>query len=125
VGLGVVIIIATTLNSLRLKNILAVPLIKLIGKVSYGIYLCHTIMLALFTPMLIYWLNQFGVTNTVIVLTLAFISTATGSIIIAYILHRLVELRFIAIGKKVNELISSALKKPNKTSLSEVSGADV
>jgi peptidoglycan/LPS O-acetylase OafA/YrhL len=102
VGLGVYLIIAVVLNSNRLKLVLCHPAVNLIGRVSYGIYLCHTIMLAIFTPMLIYWFNQHDVTNTIIVIGISFVCTVCGSIIIAYILHRVVELNFITIGKKVN-----------------------
>ncbi len=99
VGLGSVIIIICAMYSHRLRKILNVPLMRIIGKSSYGIYLCHTIILVIFTPMAIYYLNCYGITNTPFILTFAVVFTTAFSILIAYILHHLIELPFIRLGK--------------------------
>ena len=99
VGLGSVIIIICAMYSHRLSKILNVPVMRIIGKSSYGIYLCHTIILTIFTPMAIYYLNKYGITSAPFIVTFAIVFTTVFSILVAYILHYLIELPFIRLGK--------------------------
>jgi peptidoglycan/LPS O-acetylase OafA/YrhL len=100
VGAGSVIIILSALHSVRLRKMLSAPLMSAIGKSSYGIYLCHTLILTVFTPMLIYWLNNHGIINSWVIITTGLVFTITVSILLAFILHHLIELPFIRWGKR-------------------------
>ncbi|MBP6731799.1 MAG: acyltransferase [Chitinophagales bacterium] len=106
IGAGVVLIISCVLSSTRLQQLLNLWPVKLIGKVSYGIYLVHTLVMVFITPFFIRWLNDMGITGFLTVLIPAFIVTIATSIIIAVVLHYLVELPCIRLGKKLNMRIN-------------------
>jgi exopolysaccharide production protein ExoZ len=106
------IIISCVLNSDRLKKILAFPPIHLLGKVSYGMYLCHTIIMVFFTPLLLRALNNAGFTNWPILTAMAAIFTIGGTVALSYILYKCVEIPFIKLGKKV----TSAMRAKNAVS---------
>lgn len=111
IGTGVVLIISCVLSSNRLKQMLSLWPLKWIGKVSYGIYLVHTLVMVFITPPFISWLNNMGITATLPVLIPACLITIGSSAVIAIALHYVVELPGIRLGKKLNSLINKLAVK--------------
>lgn len=114
IGLGVIMILVGVLNSNRVKKILMIPVLKLLGKTSYGLYLSHMIVMIVFTPHLLSWLNSLGFYAKYPLLLIALSSTVIVAVFLAWILRHLVELRGIQFGRKVSSAYQTLFfKKSN------------
>ena len=100
IGTGVVMILVAVLHSTTLKKILNLWLIKLAGKISYSIYLCHFIVFVIVTPLVLKGLNDMGVMNHLLLVIVATVVTLVGTMLLSYIFYHTVELRGIEWGKK-------------------------
>ena len=98
-GIASFIFIAAILNSPKAQKILRHRFLLFLGKISYGIYLCHWVLV---TDIFIYWDNitpHFPNTKVAFIVVLCIYSLTT--ILLATILHYAVELPFISLGKRL------------------------
>lgn len=101
-SIGSTMLLVVLLYSKKLQVVFNLRLLRVLGKFSYSIYMCHIIILAVVTPHVIFILNQWSVSSLNLILTLALISTILASLILSVILFYLVELPCIKVGKYFN-----------------------
>jgi peptidoglycan/LPS O-acetylase OafA/YrhL len=102
IGLGVLLIIISVFNSVRLTRILNKSMMLLMGRISYSLYLSHLIVLVMLTPSFILGLNKIGVTSSLIILPLTIAFTIICAVGLAYILYNYVEVWSIKSGRIVS-----------------------
>lgn len=106
-GFGSFIMIAWLITSERMQRLLSNRVLLFAGKISYGIYLAHWVVVDFVNGKMDAWLPAFPGFRTgfVVMALLALVLT----LIIAALLHYLVELPFIRLGKRLTAKIRPGL----------------
>ncbi len=107
---GSFIILTSVICSDKLQRILNHAVLRFFGKISFGLYLFHYIIILAIVPFFIKYLNAMGLENipTVKIITFSFVISTTS--LLSYIMYYLVERTFIKVGRNVNSLLSSKYK---------------
>jgi peptidoglycan/LPS O-acetylase OafA/YrhL len=111
IGFGVVLILAISLNSATLKSILHHSIMRLLGRISYSIYLCHYLLLILIIPRIVLMLNNAGMSDRSTIILIAFLSTLALTFGLSYLLYYTVERFGMSMGKKVISLYAATFNK--------------
>ncbi len=100
-GFAAFVFIIAIIQSKKVKQLLEHSIMRYIGKISYGIYLMHwLIVLALFDNW-DYFLGLFG--STELTFTILLIGCLACTLISATIVHYAIELPFIRMGKRITQ----------------------
>lgn len=99
--LGASLMLVIVLNATSVKKILSFRPLAFLGKVSFGLYLTHFFVLIFLVPYFIHFLNNKGVVNTHLVLSLAFLFLVIVSVGVSTLLYFLIEVPFIKLGKEL------------------------
>jgi peptidoglycan/LPS O-acetylase OafA/YrhL len=100
-GVGGYLLLLFVFISEKMKRILNTQFIRVIGRLSYAIYLVHGAVLIFVVPRLIVIINNIGVVNTYAVWTLALIGLLLVTLLAATILNKYVEIPFVKFGNKM------------------------
>jgi peptidoglycan/LPS O-acetylase OafA/YrhL len=109
-GLGSFLILLYCFTSIRLQKILNLHFFKFIGKISYGIYLTHLIVLIFLTPIFIDYLNYFDIKNVYIVWFVSLLFLLFITIAFSYFVTIFVE---VPIAKLGNNMIKKSISDKN------------
>jgi peptidoglycan/LPS O-acetylase OafA/YrhL len=109
-GFGSFLILLYCFTSTRLQKILNLHFFKFIGKISYGIYLTHLIVLIFLTPIFIGYLNYFGIKNAYIVWFVSLLFLLFVTTVFSYFVTIFVE---VPIAKFGNNMIKKSISDKN------------
>lgn len=99
-GLGSFLILLYSLSFKQFSSFLSKSFFKLLGRLSYSIYLVHVIVLIYFVPKFINSLNEFEIYNKYLIWILSLFFLLALTIIFSFILTKLVELPIVKYGGK-------------------------
>ena len=105
-GLASFVFIVAIIQSKKAQRFLEQKLLVFIGKISYSIYLLHTFSISI---IYLYLLPLVTIQNHVLLILVAFSAYAVLTILLASMLHRFVELPFMAVGKRITGKMKSSL----------------
>ena len=100
-GVGGYLLLLFVFISEKAKKILHIHFIRLLGRLSYTIYLVHGAVLIFVIPRLIIIINNFGIVNTYVVWALALIGLLLVTLLAATILNKYVETPLVNYGNKM------------------------
>jgi peptidoglycan/LPS O-acetylase OafA/YrhL len=100
-GVGGYLLLLFVFISEKTKRILHLQFIKLIGRLSYAIYLVHGAVLIFVVPRLIVIINKIGIVNTYVVWALALIGLLLVTLLAATILNKYIEIPLVKFGNKM------------------------
>lgn len=106
---GSFIILAFVICSEKTQKILNHSVLRFFGKISFGLYLFHYMIILAIVPFFIKYLNMAGLNDIPAVKILSFCFVIASTCILSYIMYYLVEKTFIKMGKNVNSLLSSKI----------------
>jgi peptidoglycan/LPS O-acetylase OafA/YrhL len=106
-ALGSALLLLNTMASARSKNLLNLPLLRYVGKISYSIYLLHFAVLFTATPRFLVWLDA-SPKWFVPAWWLGLLFTIVGSIAVSALSYRWVEMPSMAIGKRLSRRFDAA-----------------
>jgi peptidoglycan/LPS O-acetylase OafA/YrhL len=109
-GLGSFLILLYCFTSIRLQKILNSHFFKFIGKISYGIYLTHLIVLIFLTPIFIDYLNYFDIKNVYILWFVSLLFLLFITIAFSYFVTIFVEVPMAKFG---NNMIKKSISDKN------------
>ncbi|MBS1645010.1 MAG: acyltransferase [Bacteroidetes bacterium] len=100
-GIASFVFLAFLIRSRKAQQVLMLPLLRFLGKISYGIYLMHWLVVCIIFD---YWdyFSKFFPSQKTAFLGMCIICVFV-SILLAYIIHHTVELPFIKMGKRFTE----------------------
>lgn len=107
---GSFIILTSVICSERLQRILNHSVLRFFGKISFGLYLFHYIIILAIVPFFIQYLNMAGLNDIPAIKILSFCFVIASTSILSYIMYYLVERTFIKVGRTINSLLSSKFK---------------
>lgn len=107
---GSFFILTSVICSERLQKILNHSVLRFLGKISFGLYLFHYIIILAIVPFFIKYLNTMGLDNipSIKIITFSFVIIATS--ILSYVMYYLVERTFIKVGRNINSMLTSKFK---------------
>ncbi|MEO6832561.1 MAG: acyltransferase family protein, partial [Chitinophagaceae bacterium] len=106
-GLASFVFLAFILRNKATQRVLMQPVLRFMGKISYGIYLMHWLVVCIIYDHWNFFLKFFpSVTVTFVVMGVACLGVST---LLAYILHVAVELPFIKIGKRIGAKMKAGI----------------
>lgn len=97
-GIGAFLVLLYSLSSNKLQKFLNFKAFVFIGRISYGIYLTHMIVLISIIPGVVVTLENLGFNNQYTILGIAFIVLLILTFLISYFLTRFVEIPMARIG---------------------------
>jgi peptidoglycan/LPS O-acetylase OafA/YrhL len=100
-AIGAALILVIAVCSPKAQKILNMSMMQFIGKISFGIYLVHIIVLLCLTPFLMSIMNGAGLTNIYLIGGIVFPITLLVTYLISFLLYLSIEKPFISIGKTV------------------------
>jgi peptidoglycan/LPS O-acetylase OafA/YrhL len=100
-GVGGYLLLLFVFISEKMKIILNTQFIRVIGRLSYAIYLVHGAVLIFVVPRLIVIINNIGIVNTYAVWALALIGLLLVTLLAATILNKYVEIPWVKFGNKM------------------------
>jgi peptidoglycan/LPS O-acetylase OafA/YrhL len=106
-SIGSAIIVIIALCSSLAQRLLNISFLQFMGKISYGIYLLHLIVLFCLTPLVMHFLNNAGLLNVYLIDIIAFLITVMTTYCISFLLYVLIEKPFIVWGKMLAVFISN------------------
>jgi peptidoglycan/LPS O-acetylase OafA/YrhL len=103
-GFGSCVLLVYCLSFEFLKRSLNNSILKFIGRISYSIYLVHSIVLIYIVPYFIHFLNSINMQNIYAIHLVTLFVLFGACIIFSYLLNRIIEKPFVSLG---NELLIS------------------
>ena len=104
-GIGASLLLVWLMASPRAQAFLELRGFQFLGRVSYSLYLVHFIVLLTLAQYSIHWANGIGI-DGLASYWLAFAVTISGSLVLAAICYRFVEVPAIALGKSLSDRIA-------------------
>jgi peptidoglycan/LPS O-acetylase OafA/YrhL len=100
-GLGSFLILLYSLNFDFIKSTLNKPFFIFLGRISYSIYLIHTVVLIYLIPKFILLLNKYEIYNKYLIWFLSMIFLLTTTIVVANLLTNTIEKSFVKLGNNL------------------------
>lgn len=106
-GLASFVFLAFILRNKAVQRILMQPVLRFMGKISYGIYLTHWLIVCIIYDYWDFFLKFFpSVKVTFVVMGLVCFAVST---LLAYLIHITIELPFIKIGKRITARMKAGI----------------
>jgi len=110
-SLGCVLILLTSMASERIQSLLHLRPMIFLGQISYSVYLLQFIVILCLLPPWVHWLNTLGIGRTLWLLPLTLVFSLGGTVLLAALTYRWVELPCIQLGAWLSRKLESHFLK--------------
>jgi peptidoglycan/LPS O-acetylase OafA/YrhL len=106
---GCLLIIAASLGSRRIESRLNLPLFRMLGRISFSVYLLQFIVMLCLLPNVLHWFNQLGLTSPMLLFPIIFLAGVVVTVGIAAVMYRAVEAPTIQLGRSITRSIQARM----------------
>lgn len=104
-SVGAGLLMVASIGCPAISRFLHRPAARILGAISFSVYLVHFIVLVWLVPIFVNALNRVGVVDGYAILVFTFAASSIATLLLAWCSHRWIELPSIAFGRRLSALI--------------------